>query len=64
MVDVVVSGRGHDARAAVRPGGSAAIAAAWAAQAGADATVVGNIGDDFAGHALRSALEAQGLTAC
>ena len=61
MVDVVVTGRGHEARATVRPGGSAAIAAAWAAEAGADATVVGNIGGDFAGHALRSALEAQGL---
>jgi sugar/nucleoside kinase (ribokinase family) len=62
MVDVVVTGRGHDARAAVRPGGSAAIAAAWAAEAGADATVVGSIGDDFAGQALRSALELQGVT--
>jgi ribokinase len=61
MVDVVVTGRGHDARAAVRPGGSAAIAAAWAAKAGAEATVVGCIGNDFAGGALRSALEAQGL---
>jgi sugar/nucleoside kinase (ribokinase family) len=62
MVDVVVTGRGHDARAAVRPGGSAAIAAAWAAEAGAEATVVGSIGDDFAGRALRSALELQGVT--
>jgi ribokinase len=61
MVDVVVTGRGHDARAAVRPGGSAAIAAAWAADGGADATVVGGIGGDFAGAALRAALEAQGL---
>lgn len=62
MVDVVVTGRGHDARAAVRAGGSAAIVAAWAAEAGADATVVGRIGDDFAGRALRSALELQGVT--
>ena len=61
MVDVVVSGRGHEARATVRPGGSAAIAAAWAAEAGADATVVGSVGDDFAGGALRAALEARGL---
>jgi sugar/nucleoside kinase (ribokinase family) len=62
MVDVVVTGRGHDARAAVRPGGSAAIAAAWAAEAGAEATVVGSLGDDFSGGALRAALEAQGLS--
>lgn len=61
MVDVVVTGLGHDARATVRPGGSAAIAAAWAAEGGADATVVGSIGGDFAGGALRVALEAKGL---
>ena len=62
MVDVVVTGRGHDARAAVRPGGSAADRSGLGGRAGADATVVGSIGDDFAGHALRSALELQGVT--
>lgn len=61
MIDVVVAGEGHDATAGVVPGGSAAIAAAWAAATGADATVVGRVGDDFAGRALRSALEARGI---
>ena len=62
MVDIVVTGKGHEARASVLPGGSAAIAAAWAVEAGADATVLGRTGDDFAGGALRSALERQGVS--
>jgi sugar/nucleoside kinase (ribokinase family) len=61
MVDVVVSGRGHDARASVQPGGSAAIAAAWAATEGATSVVVGRVGDDFAGRALVAALEDRGV---
>ncbi len=61
MIDVVVTGQGHDARSALRPGGSAAIASAWAAAAGADAAVIGRVGDDFAGRALRSALEQHGV---
>lgn len=40
----------------LRPGGSAANAAVWARAAGATAAVVGRVGDDFAGRALRSAL--------
>ncbi len=61
MLDVVVSGRGHDSLARVAPGGSAAIAAAWAVEAGAEAAVVGRVGDDFAGRALREALERSGV---
>ena len=61
MIDVVVAGESHDATARVVPGGSAAIAAAWAAAAGAEATVVGRVGNDFAGRALRSALEGRGI---
>jgi ribokinase len=50
MVDIVVTGKGHGAHASVLPGG------------GADAAVVGCIGDDFAGSALRSALERQDVS--
>jgi ribokinase len=61
MIDVIAAGEGHDATARVVPGGSAAIAAAWAAAAGAEASVVGRVGDDFAGRALHSALEERGI---
>jgi sugar/nucleoside kinase (ribokinase family) len=61
MVDVSASGRGHDARIEIAAGGSAANAAAWAAEAGADAAVVGRVGDDFAGHAVRTALSERGI---
>ncbi|MEX0817301.1 MAG: PfkB family carbohydrate kinase [Gaiellales bacterium] len=44
-------------------GGSAANAAAWAAAAGARAGVVGRVGDDFAGRALRRELEERGVNA-
>jgi sugar/nucleoside kinase (ribokinase family) len=44
-------------------GGSAANAAAWAAAAGARSGVVGRVGDDFAGRALRRELEARGVDA-
>jgi ribokinase len=44
-------------RVLMRPGGSSATAAAWAAAAGATAAVVGRVGADFAGAALRLALE-------
>jgi sugar/nucleoside kinase (ribokinase family) len=42
-------------------GGSAPNAAVWAAAAGAQAGVVGRVGDDFAGRALRRELEARGV---
>jgi len=61
MLDVFASGRDHDARILVRPGGSAANAAVWASRCGADATVVGFVGDDLAGRALLHELEARGV---
>jgi len=57
MVDVTASGVGHGARISLTPGGSAVNAAIWAAVAGADATVVGRIGDDLGGRALRAELQ-------
>jgi sugar/nucleoside kinase (ribokinase family) len=63
MVDIAAAGHGHAARIEIAAGGSAANAAVWAAACGADATVVGRIGDDFAGRALRSALEERGVRA-
>ena len=61
MVDVTASGVGHAARISLAPGGSAVNAAIWAAAAGADATVVGRVGDDLGGRALRTALEERGI---
>jgi sugar/nucleoside kinase (ribokinase family) len=63
MVDVTAAGRGHSARIEIAAGGSAANAAVWAAEAGAGALVVGRVGDDLAGRALRSALEERGVRA-
>jgi sugar/nucleoside kinase (ribokinase family) len=61
MVDVSATGLGHAARIEIAAGGSAANAAVWAADAGADAAVVGRVGDDLAGRAVRSALEERGV---
>jgi sugar/nucleoside kinase (ribokinase family) len=61
MVDLAVSGAGHDARMRVAPGGSAANVAVWAASQGTQATVVGRVGDDFAGRALSAELERRGV---
>jgi sugar/nucleoside kinase (ribokinase family) len=61
MVDISATGRGHAARIEIAAGGSAANAAVWAAEAGAEATVVGRVGDDLAGSALRSALAQRGV---
>ena len=61
MIDVTASGLGHAARISLAPGGSAVNAAIWAAVAGADATVVGRVGDDLAGNALRAALQERGV---
>jgi sugar/nucleoside kinase (ribokinase family) len=61
MVDVTASGVGHAARISVAAGGSAVIGAIWAAVAGADATVVGRVGDDLGGRALRAALQERGV---
>ena len=61
MIDVTASGVGHAARISLVPGGSAVNAAIWAAVAGAEATVVGRVGDDLGGRALRAALEERGV---
>jgi ribokinase len=61
MVDVTALGVGHGARISITPGGSAVNAAIWAAVAGGDATVVGRVGDDLGGRALRTALEERGV---
>jgi sugar/nucleoside kinase (ribokinase family) len=66
MVDVRVPAdalrAGHVfGRVRMRPGGSSATAAVWAAAAGASAAVVARIGADFAGGALRLALGERGV---
>jgi sugar/nucleoside kinase (ribokinase family) len=63
MVDVAAAGSGHAARIALAAGGSAVNAAMWAASTGADATVVGRVGDDLGGRAIRAALEERGVGA-
>ena len=64
MVDVLASGPpGHGAAIRLRPGGSAANAAVWAAVGGAESAVFGAVGDDAAGHMLRAELEARGVRA-
>jgi ribokinase len=62
LVDVVVrGGPGHAARVSLRPGGSAANVAVWAASLGARASVIGRVGDDVGGTALRAALGERGV---
>lgn len=61
LVDVVAAGAGHGARIRVRPAGSAFNAAVAAAAAGADAAVVGTVGDDAAGRMIVRELEAHGV---
>jgi sugar/nucleoside kinase (ribokinase family) len=61
MIDVVVTGRGHDAVARFGPGGTAANAAVWAAALGARSTAVGAVGDDPGGRFLRAELERSGV---
>jgi sugar/nucleoside kinase (ribokinase family) len=63
MVDVTALGVGHGARISITPGGSAVNAAIWATIAGADATVVGRVGDDLGGRALRTELQERGVGA-
>ncbi|HZP90301.1 MAG TPA: PfkB family carbohydrate kinase [Actinomycetota bacterium] len=50
-------------RVRLRPGGSAANAAVWAAAAGAHARVYGRVGGDVAGAILRGELERRGIQA-
>jgi sugar/nucleoside kinase (ribokinase family) len=61
LVDVVAEGSGHDARIRLSPAGSAFNAAVAAAAAGAEATVVGTVGDDPAGRMILAELAASGL---
>jgi sugar/nucleoside kinase (ribokinase family) len=63
MVDVTASGVGHGARISLTAGGSAVNAGIWAAVAGAGATVVGRVGDDLGGRALRTELQERGVGA-
>ena len=61
LVDVVGEGSGHDARIGVAPGGSAFNAAVTAATLGADATVIGAVGDDPAGRMILGELEVRSV---
>lgn len=63
MVDLEISGDDHAAEIRVRPGGSAVTAARWALACGAAATVVGRVGDDLGGRAIRAYLEELGVEA-
>ncbi len=63
LVDVVADGAGHDARIRLEPAGSAFNAAAAAAAAGAEASVVGTVGNDAAGRMILSELAARGIRA-
>ncbi|HZT44844.1 MAG TPA: PfkB family carbohydrate kinase [Gaiellaceae bacterium] len=61
LVDVLAEGRGHDARIRLRPAGSAFNAAVAAAAAGAEAAVVGRVGNDAAGRMILAELEERGV---
>jgi 2-dehydro-3-deoxygluconokinase len=67
MLDVaspaLVPGRTEHAPIRVRAGGSPVTAAAWAAAAGIDATVIGRVGADPAGQAVRASLVDAGIEA-
>ena len=61
MVDVLVSGGGHDAHVRLAPGGSAVNAALSAARSGVEAGILGRVGDDPAGRMAQATLAAQGV---
>src|SRR5262249_49320508 len=63
LVDVLAEGAGHDARIRVAPAGSSFNAAVAAAAAGADATVIGTVGDDPAGRMILTELAERGVHA-
>ena len=60
LVDVIAAGAGHGARIRVRPAGSAFNAAVAAVAAGADATVIGTVGDGLEGPGLYFEVRFQG----
>jgi sugar/nucleoside kinase (ribokinase family) len=61
MIDARISGRDHSASIKLTAGGSAVLSAVCAARAGAHATVVGRVGDDFPGRALALHLAQEGV---
>jgi ribokinase len=62
FLDVSVHGApGHGARTSVHAGGSSANTAVWAAAVGARSSVIGRVGYDLAGGAVRAAIEGQGV---
>jgi len=61
LVDVIAAGAGHGARIRVRPAGSAFNAAVAAVAAGANATVIGTVGDDAPGRMIVRELTAHGI---
>jgi sugar/nucleoside kinase (ribokinase family) len=63
LVDVVADGSGHDAHIRLSPAGSAFNAAVAAVAAGAEATVVGTVGDDPAGRMILAELATRGVHA-
>jgi sugar/nucleoside kinase (ribokinase family) len=63
LVDVIAAGAGHGARIRVRPAGSAFNAASAAVAAGAEASVIGTVGDDAAGRMILAELAALGVHA-
>src|SRR4051794_5477049 len=63
LVDVLAEGEGHDARIRLAPAGSSFNAAVAAAAAGADAAVIGTVGDDPAGRMILTELAERGVHA-
>jgi sugar/nucleoside kinase (ribokinase family) len=63
MVDITATGSGHAAKITLAAGGAAANAAVWAGACGAESTVVGRVGDDLAGRAVRAAIESRNVRA-
>jgi sugar/nucleoside kinase (ribokinase family) len=63
LVDVVADGSGHDAQIRLSPAGSAFNAAVAAVAAGAQATVVGTVGDDAGGRMILAELARCDVTA-
>ncbi len=61
LVDVVADGTGHDARVRLAAAGSAFNAAVAAVAAGAEATVVGTVGDDPPGRMILAELARRGV---
>jgi sugar/nucleoside kinase (ribokinase family) len=63
LVDVLAEGEGHDARIRLAPAGSAFNAAVAAVAAGAEATVIGTVGDDPPGRMILMELAQRGVHA-